>query len=101
MLDVVAEHVDGDAQVVKAGGEALAGRVILLATVEPVTIHANGSISILDTEARRDGGTEKSGLARPLCVRTFGGEGGNAVCTPRYSTQGGRRCRLLPRRSSR
>lgn len=77
VLDVVAEHVDGDAQVVKAGGEALAGRVILLATVEPVTIHANGSISILDTEARRDGGTEKSGLApAPSASAPFGGEGG-------------------------
>lgn len=71
VLDVVAEHVDGDAQVVKAGSAALAGRVILLATVEPVTIHANGSISILDTEAQ-----SREERQRHLTPTLSTGEGG-------------------------
>lgn len=53
VLDAVWAHTSGNAQVVKVGDERTAERVILLATVEPVTIHANGSINLLDTEAQR------------------------------------------------
>lgn len=44
--EAIARHVDPNARVYKVGGDEMAGRVILLAVEEALTLHANGSVSV-------------------------------------------------------
>lgn len=56
--EVVKEHVEPNARVYKVGDEPVALRVVLLATWEPVTIHANGDVTMVEDESQ---GTKAEG----------------------------------------
>lgn len=51
--EIVREHVEPNARVYKVGDEPVALRVVLLATWEPVTIHANGDVKLLNAESAK------------------------------------------------
>lgn len=53
--EVVKEYVEPNARVYLVGEDAPALRVVLLATLEPVTIHANGDVKLLSAEVAEQG----------------------------------------------